>query len=102
MGWYPGGYFTIRQWLPVSWNRTIYRYRWFTSGDISDNDVRALMIKHKETTGAEDEVVVCKIQKAMQSRAFEPGPYVIGDRRGAMSEVGLRHFHNLYREALGE
>lgn len=60
------------------------------------------MIKHKETTGAEDEVVVCKIQKAMQSRAFEPGPYVIGDRRGAMSEVGLRHFHNLYREALGE
>ena len=60
------------------------------------------MIKHKETTGAEDEVVVSKIQKGMQSRAFEPGPYVIGDGEGAMSEVGLRHFHNLYREALEE
>ena len=60
------------------------------------------MHKHKATTGAEDEVVVSKIQKWMQSRAFEPGPYVIGDGCGAMSEVGLRHFHNLYRDALGE
>lgn len=99
---YPGGYFTIRQWLPVAWNKTVYRYRWFSSGNIPDEDVRALMIKHKETTGAEDEVVVSKIQKGMQSRAFEPGPYVIGDGCGAMSEVGLRHFHNLYRDALGE
>jgi len=47
-------------------------------------------------------VVVAKVQKGMESRAFEPGPYVIGDGRGAKSEVGLRHFHNLYREALGE
>jgi len=99
---YPGGYFTIRQWLPIAWNKTIYRYRWFSSGNICDDKVRALMIKHRETTGAEDEGVVSKIQKGMQSRAFEPGPYVIGDGRGAMSEVGLRHFHNLYRDALGE
>ena len=99
---YPGGYFTIRQWLPVAWNRTIYRYRWFSSGALSDNEVRSLMVKHRETTGAEDEVVVSKIQNGMQSRAFEPGPYVIGDGCGAMSEVGLRHFHNLYRDALGE
>lgn len=98
---YPGGYFSIRQWLPVAWNRTIYRYRWFSSGPVSDDAVRALMIKHRETTGAEDELVVSKIQKGMQSRAFEPGPYVIGDGCGAMSEVGLRHFHNLYRNALG-
>ncbi|MFT5114572.1 MAG: phenylpropionate dioxygenase-like ring-hydroxylating dioxygenase large terminal subunit [Parasphingorhabdus sp.] len=99
---YPGGYFTIRQWLPIAWNRTIYRYRWFSSGDISDDEVRTLMIKHKETTGAEDEVVVSKIQKGMQSRTFTPGPYVIGDGCGAKSEVGLLHFHNLYRHALGE
>ena len=99
---YPGGYFTIRQWLPININKTIYRYRWFSSGDIKDEDVESLMHKHKETTGAEDEVVVSKIQKGMQSRAFEPGPYVIGDGRGAKSEVGNRHFHNLYREAIGE
>ena len=55
---YPGGYFTIRQWLPVAWNKTIYRYRWFSSGDVADEDVIALMHKHKATTGAEDEVVV--------------------------------------------
>ena len=53
-------------------------------------------------TGAEDAVVVAKIQKGMQSRAFEPGPYVLGDGCGAMSEVGVRHFHRLYREALAE
>ena len=99
---YPGGYFTIRQWLPQSFRKTVYRYRWFSDGTIADADVEALMRKHKETTGAEDEVVVSKIQKGMESRAFEPGPYVIGDGCGAMSEVGLRHFHNLYREALEE
>ena len=99
---YPGGYFTIRQWLPVTWNKTIYRYRWFASEAVKHEDVHALMVKHKETTGAEDEVVVAKVQKGMESRAFEPGPYMIGDGQGAMSEVGLRHFHNLYRSALEE
>ena len=97
---YPGGYFTIRQWLPVAWRKTIYRYRWFSDGTIPDEDVEALMTKHKKTTGAEDAAVVSKIQKGMESRAFEPGPYVIGDGLGAMSEVGLRHFHQLYRDAL--
>lgn len=99
---YPGGYFTIRQFLPIAWNRTIYRYRWFSSGAIEDQAVVDLMHKHKATTGAEDEAVVSKIQKGMQSRAFEPGPYIIGDGCGAMSEVGIRHFHQLYREAIGE
>ena len=97
---YPGGYFTIRQWLPVTWRKTIYRYRWFSDGSLPDTDVEALMRKHKETTGAEDEVVVTKIQKGMESRAFQPGPYVIGDGCGAMSEVGLRHFHDLYRQVM--
>lgn len=96
---YPGGYFTIRQWLPINWRQTVYRYRWFSDGSIPDADVEALMRKHKETTGAEDEVVVSKIQKGMESRAFEPGPYILGDGVGAMSEVGLRHFHSLYRQA---
>ena len=62
--------------------------------------MQSLMHKHKETTGAEDAVVVARIHKGMQSRAFEPGPYILGDGRGAMSEVGVRHFHNLYRDAL--
>ena len=97
---YPGGYFTIRQWLPVSWRKTIYRYRWFSDGTILAEDVRALMEKHKSTTGAEDEAVVSSIQSGMESRSFEPGPYIMGDGLGAMSEVGLRHFHNLYRETL--
>ncbi len=97
---YPGGYFTIRQFLPVAWRKTVYRYRWFSDGTIPDEDVEALMITHRETTGAEDEAVVSKIQKGMESRAFEPGPYVIGDGCGALSEVGLRHFHQLYRSAL--
>ena len=99
---YPGGYFTLRQWLPVSWNRTIYRYRWFASDAVRQEDVHALMVKHRETTGAEDREVVARVQKGMESRAFEPGPYVIGDGQGALSEVGLRHFHHLYRQALGE
>ncbi len=99
---YPGGYFTIRQFLPQAWNKTVYRYRWFSSGDIEDQAVQSLMHKHRDTTGAEDAVVVARLQKGMQSRAFEPGPYVIGDGCGAMSEVGVRHFHNLYRDALAE
>ena len=58
------------------------------------------MEKHRRTTGAEDEAVVSRIQSGMESRCFEPGPYVMGDGKGAMSEVGLRHFHTLYRQAL--
>ena len=101
MCFYPGGYFSIRQWFPISYNKTIYRYRWFSSGDIPDEDVHTLMQKHRDTTGAEDAIVVSKIQKSMCSRAFVPGPYILGDGCGAMSEVGVRHFHRLYREAIG-
>jgi phenylpropionate dioxygenase-like ring-hydroxylating dioxygenase large terminal subunit len=97
---YPGGFFTIRQWLPVNYRKTIYRYRWFSDGRLTDDEVEALMLKHKETTGSEDEHVVAKIQKSMESRAFEPGPYILGDGRGAMSEVGVRHFHDLYRSTM--
>ena len=67
---------------------------------MSADDVRALMEKHKRTTGAEDEAVVSRIQTGMESRCFEPGPYILGDGKGARSEVGLRHFHDLYRRSL--
>ena len=97
---YPGGYFTVRQWLPLSFNKTIYRYRWFSDGRLAHADVETLMRKHKETTGAEDEVVVARLQKAMESRAYSAGPYIIGDGQNALSEVGVRHFHQLYREAV--
>ena len=59
------------------------------------------MYKHKTTTGAEDEMVVSKIQTGMESWAFEPGPYILGDGIGALSEVGVKHFHDLYRKASG-
>jgi phenylpropionate dioxygenase-like ring-hydroxylating dioxygenase large terminal subunit len=98
---YPGGFFTIRQWLPIDYRRTTYRYRWFSDGSLPDSAVEALMHKHRATTGAEDELVVSRIQRGMESRAFEPGPYIIGDGVGAMSEVGVRHFHDLYRKASG-
>ena len=97
---YPGGFFTIRQWIPIDHCNTIYRYRWFSDGRLDDEAVRALMENHRTTTGAEDEIVVAKIQNAMQSTAFEPGPYVVGDGCGPLSEVGVRHFHSLYRQAL--
>lgn len=96
---YPGGFFTIRQWLPLNYRQTIYRYRWFSDGSLPDAEVEALMHKHKTTTGAEDEIVVSKIQTGMESRAFEPGPYILGDGIGALSEVGVKHFHDLYRKA---
>jgi phenylpropionate dioxygenase-like ring-hydroxylating dioxygenase large terminal subunit len=98
---YPGGFFTIRQWLPADYRKTVYRYRWFSDGRLPDAQVEALMHKHRATTGAEDEVVVSKIQRGMESRAFEPGPYILGDGIGALSEVGVKHFHDLYREAAG-
>ena len=97
---YPGGYFTIRQWLPRTWRHTTYRYRWFSDGQIADADVEKLMHRHRDTTGAEDEAVVGKIQEAMESRAYEPAPYVLGDGYSLMSEVGVQHFHKLYRDAI--
>lgn len=99
---YPGGYFSIRQWLPINWRKTVYRYRWFSDGSLSDDKVRELMATHRRTTGAEDEAVVSRVQQGMESRAFEPGPYIVGDGDSAISEIGVRHFHQLYRAAIGQ
>ena len=97
---YPGGYLTVRQWLPLNWRQTIYRYRWFSDGHLADAEVEKLMHWHRDTTGAEDEAVVGKIQEAMESRSFEPSPYILGDGSSVLSEVGVQHFHKLYREVI--
>ena len=57
------------------------------------------MQTHRDTTGAEDAVVVAKVQKGMESRAFEPGPFVLGDN-GALTEKGVQHLQSLYRAAV--
>ena len=95
---YPGGFVSLRQWLPVAHRKTIYLYRWFSDGQLPDSEVENVMRTHRETTGAEDAVVVAKVQRGMESQAFSPGPYVIGDGRGAMTEAGLAHLHELYRQ----
>lgn len=97
---YPGGYFSLRQWLPQHRRKTVYLYRWFSGDGIADSDVEALMRTHRDTTGAEDAVVVAKVQKGVESRAYEPGPLMIGTGPEALSEVGVAHFHQLYRRAL--
>ena len=97
---YPGGFVSIRQWLALSYRKTVYRYRWFSDGTLTDSEVEKVMRTHRATTGAEDAVVVAKVQNGMESQAFEPGPYIIGDGVGAMSEVALRHLHDLYRRAV--
>ena len=97
---YPGGYFTIRQWLPQTPRKTIYRYRWFSDGNIADADVESLMHRHRETTGAEDEAVVGHLQQAVESRAYRAGPYILGDSNSSLSEIGVRHFHELYRKVI--
>ena len=48
---YPGGYFTIRQWLLISWRKTVYLYRWFSDGSIADAEVKALMQLYRQALG---------------------------------------------------
>ena len=97
---YPGGFVSIRQWLAVSHRKTFYRYRWFSDGRLADREVENVMKKHRDTTGAEDAVVVAKVQRGMESQAFEPGPYIVGDGTGAMTEVAVQHLHKLYRKSI--
>lgn len=99
---YPGGFVSIRQWLPVNYRKTIYRYRWLSDGQLADSEVHTVMQKHRDSTGAEDAVVVAKVQRGMESQAFAPGPYIIGDGIGAMTEMAVRHLHELYRQAIAE
>lgn len=99
---YPGGFVSVRQWLALSHRKTVYRYRWFSDGSLSDSAVEQVMQTHRATTGAEDAVVVAKVQAGMESQAFEPGPYIIGDGIGAMTEVAVRHLHELYRQSMTE
>ena len=97
---YPGGFFSLRQWLPQDRRTTVYLYRWFSGEGIDDSDVEGLMRTHRDTTGAEDAAVVAKVQKGVESRAYEPGPLMIGSGPEALSERGVAHFHDLYRQAL--
>ena len=32
---YPGGFMSVRQWLPRSYRKTVYLYRWFSDGAIA-------------------------------------------------------------------
>lgn len=98
---YPGGFLSVRQWLPEAIDRTVYLYRWFGAEGISDDDVRALMKVHAETTGAEDGVVTNDVYRGMASRFYEPGPLVTDDAQcSSISDNGVAYFQKLYRKAM--
>ena len=97
---YPGGYASIRQWLPQAHNETVYLYRWFSDGSIPDEDVMALLDTHAKTTGAEDAVLMGNIQQGLQSRGYQSGPLMVDADDGGEGEQGVLHLQNLLREAL--
>lgn len=98
---YPGGYASVRQWLPHNHQETVYLYRWFSDGSIPDEDVMALLETHSQTTGAEDAVLMGNIQRGLRSRGYQTGPLMVDANDAGEGEQGVAHLQSLLREALG-
>jgi phenylpropionate dioxygenase-like ring-hydroxylating dioxygenase large terminal subunit len=97
---YPGGYGSIRKWIPLDASHTVYLYRWFSDGQLSDDEIKKLMHTHATTTAAEDAEVMKNVQIGLHSRGYRPGPMLIDANCSGLAEQGVLHIHKLWREAL--
>jgi carnitine monooxygenase subunit len=105
-GLYPipdyGMAFCIRNMYPVTYNETIYNYRWFVAEGRDAEPVIGYAKHHAETTGAEDAAVASGVQRGMVSKGFTQGTLLANPSNSSVSEHAVAAFHRWVLEALGQ
>ena len=91
----PGGFVRVGIFEPLSVDRAIYRYRYFSTGATPDAGITSDMHSHAELTGTEDARLVAGVQKGLGNRGYQPGILNADDTDHGEREHGVRHFQSM-------
>lgn len=97
---YPGGVANTYCWRPVAHDDTIVHRGWFSDDGTVDDALRRVIDLDRETTFAEDLVLVKNVQRGLGSRGYRPGRLVVRPGGGIDSEHSIAALHRWVREDL--
>ncbi|MCR9254609.1 MAG: aromatic ring-hydroxylating dioxygenase subunit alpha [Alphaproteobacteria bacterium] len=97
---YPSGLVNTYHWRPDGPTDTRVYRTWFSHDGVVDDSLQKVIDLDRDTTVAEDLVLVKKVQRGVASRGYVPGPLVIDPENGINSELSIYMLHRWLREAL--
>ncbi len=97
---YPAGVVNHYYWRPLSVDDTRVFRGWFSATGEVDKALRHVMEMDRNTTFAEDLVLVRNVQRGIRSRGYRPGPLIIDPAGGIDNELSVAHLHKWFREAI--
>jgi phenylpropionate dioxygenase-like ring-hydroxylating dioxygenase large terminal subunit len=99
---YPGGAVNSFRWQPLGEGRTRVVNDWFFAVLPPSHAERKLVHQHRATTFPEDFPLVEAVQRGILSRGYERGPVMVDRVPSSLSEIGVRAFQDLVRDAPGD
>lgn len=99
---YPGGMVNSFHWRPLAVDDVRVHRSWYSDDGKVDDILQKVIDLDRNTTFAEDLVLVKNVQRGLQSRGYTPGPLILDPDGGIDNELSITSLHNWLREALGE
>lgn len=99
---YPGGVLNTYHWRPQSAESTTVWRGWHTPNGEESETARMLAKQDRETTVAEDILLVESVQRGLNSRGYRPGPLLIDPKGGVNSEHSVLKLREWTLEALAD
>ncbi|MEM6467733.1 MAG: aromatic ring-hydroxylating dioxygenase subunit alpha [Pseudomonadota bacterium] len=97
---YPGNVLNTYHWRPIDPDHVVVWRGWYSVDGAEDDTVRLLAQQDRDTTVAEDILLVESVQKGLRSRGYRPGPLVVDPKGGVNSEHPVMHLQSWMREAI--
>ena len=97
---YPSGLVNTYHWRPLSVEETAVTRGWYSRDGAVDESLQRVIDLDRDTTFAEDLVLVRNVQRGLRSKGYRPGPLVVNPEEGIDSEHSIAKLHEWLREAV--
>lgn len=98
---YPGGVVNSYYWRPLDVSDVRVHRGWFSADGGVDALLQKVIDLDRDTTFAEDLVLVRNVQRGVQSKGYRPGPLVLDPKGGIDNELSIATLHQWLRDAVG-
>lgn len=97
---YPGGLVNTYHWRPLAVDDTRVHRGWYGQDGTVDATLQTVIDLDRESTFAEDLVLVKNVQRGLNSLGYSPGPLIIDPDGGIDNELSIATLHKWLREAV--
>jgi phenylpropionate dioxygenase-like ring-hydroxylating dioxygenase large terminal subunit len=97
---YPGGIVNSYHWRPLRLDDTRVHRGWYSSDGKVDKSLKKVIDLDRDTTFAEDLVLVKNVQRGINSMGYTPGPLIIDNQGSIDSELSIAALHQWMREGV--